>query len=127
MKNYPRLAEMGVKNPLEIEKFAVYSTESLDTLHIIYKRKKGSLLPVSRKYKFPRAKKSIMVNSATRQTNVVFESSSALLEAMGELEQIRAEHKDSASLSAAINDELTLLEDEVKMRTEYIRSLIAKL
>lgn len=127
MKNYPRLAEMGVNNPLQIEKFAVYSSEQLDTLHIIYKRKKGSLLPVSRKYKFPRAKKQIMVNSATRQTNVVFESSAALLEAMGELEQIRADHKDSANLSATINEELTALEEEVKMRTDYIRSLVEKL
>lgn len=127
MKNYPRLAEMGVQNPQQIEKFAVYSTESLDVLHIIYQRKKGSLLPVSRKYKFPRVKKSIMVNSGTRQTNVIFESSEALREAMGELEQIRAERKQSADLSALINEELGLLEDDIKMRTEYIKSLVAKI
>ena len=36
MKKYPRLDEMGVNNPQEIEKFLIYTTEGFDILRIIY-------------------------------------------------------------------------------------------
>ncbi|MCP4431056.1 MAG: DUF3461 family protein [Gammaproteobacteria bacterium] len=127
MNNNPRLAEMGVQHPQQIEKFAVYTTDSMDVLHIIYQRKKGSLLPVSRKYKFPRIKKSVMVDSGTRQTDIVFESSDAFREALHELEQIRAAKSESADLAALITEEIRLLEEDIKLRTEYIKSLVKKI
>jgi hypothetical protein len=127
MKNYPRLAEMGVQHPHQIEKFAVYTTDSFDVLRIIYERQKGSLLPVSRKYKFPRVKKSVMVDSGTRQTGVVFESTDAFREALHELQQIKADRTEGVDLSELINEEIRLLEEDIKLRTEYIRSLVAKI
>lgn len=127
MKNYPRLTEMGVQNPQQIEKFAVYTTDNLDVLHIIYERKKGSLLPVSRKYKFSRVKKSVMVDSGTRQTQVIFESTDAFREALHELEQIKSARSESTDLAALINEEIRLLEEDIKLRTEYIKSLVAKI
>ena len=127
MKNYPRITEMGVQNPQQIEKFAVYTTDNLDVLHIIYERKKGSLLPVSRKYKFSRVKKSVMVDSGTRQTQVIFESTDAFREALHELEQIKSARSESTDLAALINEEIRLLEEDIKLRTEYIKSLVAKI
>ncbi len=127
MSNYPRLDEMGVKNPQQIEKFAVYTTDSFDVLRIIYQRQKGSLLPVSRKYRFPRLKKSVMVDSGTRQTDVVFESTDAFREALHELEQIKAERTAGTDLAALINEELRLLEEDIALRTEYIRALVSKI
>jgi len=127
MKNYPRLAEMGVQNPQQIEKFAVYTTDNFDVLRIIYQRQKGSLLPVSRKYKFPRVKKSVMVDSGTRQTGVVHESTDAFREALHELQNIKASRSEGADLAALINEEIRLLEEDIKLRTEYIRSLVEKI
>ena len=127
MKNYPRLSEMGVQNPQQIEKFAVYTTDSFDVLRIIYQRQKGSLLPVSRKYKFPRVKKSVMVDSGSRQTDVIFESTDAFREALHELQAIKASRSEGADLAALINEELRLLEEDIKLRAEYIRSLVAKI
>ncbi|MCP4486808.1 MAG: DUF3461 family protein [Gammaproteobacteria bacterium] len=127
MKSYPRLEEMGVNHPQQIEKFSIYSTDSIDVLHIIYQRKKGSLLPVSRKYKFPRIKKSVLVDSGTRQTEVVFESTDAFREALHELEDIKAARSDSADLAALINEEIRLLEEDIALRTEYIKSLVSRI
>ena len=127
MKNYPRLTEMGIQSPHQIEKFAVYTTEKLDVLHVIYERQKGSLLPVSRKYKFPRVKKSVMVDSGTRQTGMVYESVDAFREALRELGDIKANRAEAGDLSALINEEIRLLEEDIKLRTEYIKTLVAKI
>ncbi len=68
MSKYPKLTEMGIRHPEEIEKFAVYTVGKTDVLQIAYSRKKGSLLPVIRRYKFPQVKESVMVDSGTRKT-----------------------------------------------------------
>ena len=126
MTSYPRLTEMGVLNPKQIEKFLIYTTDDFDILRIIYERKKGSLLPVSKNYKFPRIKKSVLVDSGGRQTEVVFESDPAFREALHELEQIKAVRDQGTDLAATIAEEVRLLEEDVAMRIEYIKSLVKK-
>lgn len=127
MKNYPRLKEMGILNPQEIEKFSVYTMGNLDVLRIIYARKKGSLLPVSKNFKFPRVKQSVMVDSGTRQTEIIYESNLAFREALGELEDLKMEKSTAAGLSELIAEEVRLLEEDMKLRIEYIKSLIKKI
>ena len=122
MSEYPRLTEMGIKNPQEIEKFAVYTVH-----HTIYDRKKGSLLPVSRRYKFPQEKKSVLVDSGTRQTEVVFESVGAFREALHELEQLKRKREQGEDLKAMIKEEVRLLDEDIALRIEYINKLIDKL
>ena len=123
MKHYPRLTEMGISNPQQIEKFAIYSTDSNDILRIVYKRKKGSVLPVSKKYKFDRVKKSIMVDSGTRQTGVIFESADAFREALHELGELKAEKDLTQDIAALINEEIRLMEEDIALRLEYIKAL----
>lgn len=127
MKTYPHLKEMGINNPQQIEKFAVYSTEDQDILRVIYKRKKGSPLAVSKKFKFPRLKKSVMVDSGTRKTGMVFESVPAFRDALHELEQLKVEKTRSDDLAGQINDEINFLEEDVALRIAYIRALVKKL
>lgn len=127
MSNYPRLTEMGVQNPGQIEKFAVYTVGKTDVLRIIYDRKKGSLLPVSRRYKFPQVKKSVMVDSGTRQTQTVYESTPAFREALHELEELKLIREKGLDLAAMIREELKHLEEDIALRTQYIRSLVDKL
>lgn len=127
MSDYPRLTEMGIMNPHEIEKFAIYTVGHIDVLHITYARKKGSLLPVSRRYKFPQQKKSVLVDSGTRQTEVVYESVGPFREALHELEQLKIERQKGHDLAALIKEELRLLEEDIALRLQYINSLVDKL
>ena len=127
MKNYPRLKEMGIQNPQQIEKFAVYTTDELDVLRVIYARKKGSLLPVSKNYKFARIKKSVMVDSGTRQTEIIYESDPAFREALSELEHLKIEKSQTDDLATLIAEEVRLLEEDIALRMEYIKSLTKKI
>jgi len=127
MSDYPRLTEMGIQHPDEIEKFAVYTVGQTDVLRIIYDRKKGSLLPVSRRYKFPQVKESVMVDSGTRQTEVLFKSTPAFREALHELEKLKSVREKGLDLAAMIRDELKHLEEDIALRTQYIQSLVDKL
>ncbi len=127
MKNYPRLKEMGILNPQEIEKFSVYTLGNLDVLRIIYARKKGSLLPVSKNFKFPRVKQSVVVDSGTRQTEIIYESNLAFREALDELEDLKMEKSATTGLSELIAEEVRLLEEDMKLRIEYIKSLIKRI
>ena len=127
MSDYPRLTEMGVQNPQEIEKFAIYTVGHTDVLRIIYDRKKGSLLPVSRRYKFPQVKKSVLVDSGTRQTETLFESTPAFREALHELEQLKRAREEGQDLAALIREEIRHLEEDIALRTQYINSLLDRL
>ena len=127
MSDYPRLTEMGIRNPQEIEKFAIYTVGHTDILQITYDRKKGSLLPVIRRYKFPQEKKSVLVDSGTRQTEVVYESVGPFREALHELEQLKLVRQKGQDLAALIKEELRLLEDDIALRLQYINTLADKL
>lgn len=127
MSNYPHLTEMGILNPQEIEKFAVYSTDELDVLRIIYERKKGSLLPVSKNFKYPRVKKSVIVDSGTRETAIVSESTGAFRNALHNLEQLKVAKSRGDDLKALILAEIRYLEEDIALRTEYIKTLANKI
>jgi hypothetical protein len=98
-----------------------------DVLRIIYDRKKGSLLPVSRRYKFPQLKKSVIVDSGTRQTETLFESTPAFREALHELEQLKLAREQGQDLAAMIREEFQHLEEDIALRSQYIKKLLEKL
>ena len=127
MSNYPKLAEMGIRHPGEIEKFAVYTVGNTDILQVAYKRKMGSLLPVIRRYKFPQVKESVMVDSGTRKTQTIFSSTPAFREALHELEQLKAVRQQGRDLKALLQEEIRLLQEDVALRTEYIKTLLEEL
>lgn len=127
MSDYPRLTEMGIQNPQEIEKFAVYTVGNTDILRIIYDRKKGSLLPVSRRYKFPQVKKSELVDGGTDHAQMMFESSGPFREALAELEQLRAAREQKQDVAAMVREEIKHLEEDLALRKQYIESLLEKL
>ena len=127
MNDYPRLKEMGIQHPEQIEKFAVYTVGRTDVLQVIYDRKKGSLLPVSRRYKFPQVKKSVLVDGGTRQTETMFESTPAFREALHELEQLKSIREQGQDVAAMIREEVKHLEEDIALRTQYIQSLVDKL
>ncbi len=126
MKKNIALTEMGVANPGLIARYTIYTVLETDILRIIYVREKGSLLPVSKTFKFPRVKKSVLVDSGTRQTQVVFERNPALINAETEIEALLNIRKDKDQLNQVLADEVLQLEAEMSSRIDYIKSLIEK-
>jgi len=127
MSKYPKLAEMGIQNPEEIEKFAIYTVGNTDILQITYNRKKGSLLPVIRRYKFAQVKESVMVDSGTRKTQTIYSSTPAFREALHELEQLKQVREQGKDLKSLLEEELRLLQEDVSLRIDYMKTLINKM
>ena len=126
MQKNVALKEMGVDNPEQIARYTIYMVHNTDILRIIYSRKKGSLLPVSKTFKFPRVKKSVLVDSGTRQTQIVYESTDIFQHALIELEELLENQKTKQQLNQVLADEIVQLEAEVASRIDYIKSLIEK-
>ena len=127
MSKYPALTAMGINNPNEIERYALYMSDNTDIIRVIYDRKKGSILPVSKKFKFPRLKKSTLVDSGTRQTEVIFESSQEFRNAVKELDDLIDHKHDDKELRKLVEQEVRAMEEEVAARSDYIRSLLEKI
>ena len=126
MKRNITLTEMGVTNPDDIARYTIYTVQDADVLRIIYAREKGSLLPVSKTFKFPRVKKSVMVDSGTRQTQVLFERNPIFENALTEIEAILENQKSKVALNQVLADEILQLEAEMTSRIDYIKSLVEK-
>lgn len=127
MTEYPRLTDMGVLHPQQIVYFSVNSLEYTDHLRIFYERPKGSLLPASRTYKFPRVQKQLDPGGAADGADVVMESNPALWEAVDELEALLGTRGSKDDLAATILKELQQLEEDVSIRTDCIKNLVEKM
>ena len=113
MADYPKLTEMGVRHPEEIDRFVVNGISDYDVLRIVYARRKGSLLPVTRSYKFPRVQ-SESVMETNPDLRAAIEELRGLVEARG--------HKQDATRS--VIEELESLQGEVAIRTQRIKELL---
>jgi len=68
-----------------------------------------------------------MVDSGTRQTEVIFKSTPAFREVLHELEQLKLAREKGLDLAAMIRAEIKHLEEDIALRTQYIQSLVDKL
>ncbi|MFT5260241.1 MAG: hypothetical protein ACI9J2_002653 [Saprospiraceae bacterium] len=127
MSDYPSLKQMGVTNPSQITRYSLQNINNVDILRIVYKRAKGSLLPVSRKYKFGRAEKMVVTDRGQNKTEMVHEISPFLNKVISELSQVvKSKHSRSDS-KEVIMDELMHLEEEMNTRIAYLKNLIQDL
>lgn len=127
MESYPLLTEMGVLHPLEIASYSVNSIEYTDVLRIVYERPKGSKLPGSRTYKFPRVQKSLKKDGAEDNPPAVMESNPALRAVLAELKEVTALKERKQDVAAVMLEELRLLEEDIALRSEYLKALVAKI
>lgn len=127
MKTYPRLTEMGVLHPQQISNFSVNSIAYTDVLRVVYRRPKGSILPLTRTYKFPRVQKAAEIGSKKRKIKTVMESDPALREAVEELQDLMKSKQQKQEVADSILEELRLLEEDIALRTEYVRELVSKI
>lgn len=128
MSEYKTLEEMKIKNPLQIERYSVQTIERpeehVDVLRIVYKRKKGSFLPESKRFRFPQIKKTTMEDSGRRKIDIRWEKSPFLQKAISELDQIISTELSKKESIKVILDEMRRLEEDAKIRLDYIRSLV---
>ena len=124
MSNFPTLSEMGIKNPGEIERYSLSTTNHVDVLRLIYKRKKGSFLPTSKRFEFGRSSRTVMADSGTQTTEIVHDISPFLQKAIGELDEIINAKKSHIEHAKLVKEELQQLHHEMANRLSYIESLI---
>ena len=131
MPEYKTLEEMKIKNPLEIERYSVqtieHADEHVDVLRIVYKRKKGSFLPDSKRYRFPRVKKTAVEDSGTRKMDIRWEVSPFFQKAISELDQLLSLEFSRKERIKIILDEMRRLEEDAAHRIDYIRSIVQDL
>lgn len=127
MANYPALTEMGVSNPEQIERYSLQTNRNVDILRIVYKRKKGSLLHTSEKFRFGRAQKMIVIDGGTQQTELVHEISPFVIKVTDELRKLVNTKHSRSEQKAIIFDEMHRLQEETNTRIAYLKALIEKL
>jgi hypothetical protein len=124
---FTQLKQMGINNPNEISGYALFQVEHEDILKIRYKRRKGSILPHSRKYKFGRTVKTIVTDSGKPSYQKLYEISPDLQQAVFELDQIIASKQDISNRRKTIIDEIDLLQQEFSSKLAELRSMVEEL
>ena len=124
MSSYPTLLEMGITSFNAINKYNLRQEGDFDVLKIYYKREKGSFLPRSKKFRFGRATRTVMVDSGRQQWQEVSEISPFLLRALTELNKLAHEEKKAVDSKEAITENLVHLE---RIMTEKLAEIRAQL
>ena len=124
MSNYPTLFEMGVNNPGEIEHYSLSTTNNIDVLKIIYQRKKGSILPTSKRFEFGRSERTVMADSGTQTAGIVHDISPFLQKAVRELDKLIDAKISNIEHAKLVKDEMRRLHQELTSSMAYIESLI---
>lgn len=127
MDDYPQLSEMGIRNPLQIDRYQVNSIGNHDVLRIIYEREGVLLLPSTRTYEFPRVQRSVPTGKDGGKTQTVMEMHPNLKKATRELEKLFATKEQKECVAETVIGEIERLEEEVTMRIAYIKDLVKRL
>jgi hypothetical protein len=127
MSQHPTLTEMGISSFESISKYTLRQEGDFDILKIYYKREKGSFLPRSKKFRFGRATRTVMVDSGRQQWQEVSEISPFLLRALTELNKLAHEEKKAVDSKEAIAENLVHLERIMAEKLAEIRAQIERL
>jgi len=121
------LNDLGITSPDQIDRYSLQTINNVDILRVVYKRKKGSLLPDSKKFRFARTEKMRSSENQSGGSWVEYEVSPFIREVMVELDSIvKAKHDKSRKIEL-IQEELQRLEEENAHRVAYIKSLVKSL
>ncbi len=118
---------MGIENPEDVARYSLQTINNIDVLRIVYKRKKGSILPTSKKFRFGRSKKMIVTDSGTSSTKVIHEVSPFVIKVTDELHRLVTTKQSQKAQKEIILEEIIRLEEETNSRISYLKSLIEKL
>ena len=122
MSDYPTLDEMGVTHPENIDRYSVQTINKIDLLRIVYRKEKGSLLPDSKRFRFPQVEKMV-----PGDTQVYHEVSPVVNKAISELDKIVKAKRDRTHQLEVIREEIRRLQEETSTRIDYINALVSEL
>ena len=85
---FPHLTGLGIHDPNQIERYSLRQEAQKDVLKIYFKKQKGELFAKSVKFKYPRQKKSVLVDSGSHQYKEITEINRNLTLIIDELNKI---------------------------------------
>ena len=121
------LKTMGINKPEEISRYTLRQEDNEDVLRVYYKRRHGSLLPASKKYKFGRTHKTIITDSGAPEYMKDSEISPILQAAIAELNEIVKHSDDAAEHKKAILDEIDHMEKYLCAKVKDLRAQLERL
>jgi len=128
MSNFPTLTEMDITRFDEITHYSLRQDgKARDILKIYYKRKKGSVLPERKTFKFGRSAKMIADHHNKSGSIEVYEISPFLLKAVSELDTIVDKRHNDKDLTELLLKRVNILEKDIKASTDELRAIISSL
>jgi hypothetical protein len=124
---YPYLNAIGITDTDLIEKYTVRSEGHADVLKVYYAKAKGELFARSEKYKYPRQKKRITVDSGTHAYSDTTEVAPALRYVVDELDKIVQQEAQDMDVKEKILTDLRHLEKVVANKIAEIEEDLKKL
>ena len=126
MSKYPQLTDMGVLHPEQIDLCWVNSIDYVDVLRIVYVRPKGSVLPETRTYQFPRVQEE-SDNVAKGEEKTVMTTHSCLRKAIPEWDDLLATKGRVENVAPSIIHKRDVRKKKSSHPTRGIKKLLQKL
>ncbi|BCL68966.1 UPF0325 protein [Vibrio nigripulchritudo] len=125
---YPNLTGLGIQDPKQIERYSLRQEAQKDVLKIYFKKQKGELFAKSVKFKYPRQRKNVLVDSGSHQYKEVTEINRNLTLVIDELNTItKPEKLVDVDVKEKILSDLRHLEKVVSSKIAEIEADLEKL
>ncbi|MGR5149550.1 DUF3461 family protein [Photobacterium alginatilyticum] len=124
---YPNLTSIGIEDPETIERYSLRQEATNDILKVYFAKQKGELFAKSVKFKFPRQRKSVVVNSGNREYKEVTEINRNLTFVIDELDQLTKRKHTDVDIKKKILKDLRHLEQVVTHKIAEIEADLEKL
>jgi hypothetical protein len=125
---YPNLTGLGIQDPKQIERYSLRQEAQKDVLKIYFKKQKGELFAKSVKFKYPRQRKNVLVDSDSHQYKEVTEINRNLTLVIDELNTItKPEKLVEVDVKEKILSNLRHLEKVVSSKIAEIEADLEKL
>lgn len=124
---YPNLTSIGIENPETIERYSLRQEATNDILKVYFAKQKGELFAKSVKFKFPRQRKSVVVNSGSREYKEITEINRNLTFVIDELDQLTKSKHTDVDIKKKILKDLRHLEQVVTHKIAEIEADLEKL
>lgn len=123
-EQFETLKEMGIEDVHDIEKYTSRIEGDMDILKIYFHRHQGEWFAKSKKFKFKRVQKEILVNDGLVPYRSTTEPSPFFLRAVAELDALVKEEVSAQNKKEQLLEELEHLEKVVTRKIEDIRRQI---
>ncbi|ODP95829.1 MULTISPECIES: DUF3461 family protein [Salinivibrio] len=124
---YQQLKNIGIEHPEKIERYSLRQEASYDTLKVYFSKQKGDLFARSMKFKYPRQRKNVVVDSGTGRSREVTEINRSLSLVIDELDRIVQHEQTEQDVKQKVLTDLRHLEKVVASKIAEIEAELDKL